>query len=130
MRTLLGGVALTVTLILSVGAGADQKNTFSDGGTVNVDSEATATATDNATATATSDSYNTSLEGVVSQTLIATVGATTTAVSGDGTITNGDAIVTATGRSSGLIQTGANSGVGSIVQQGIALGAAGGVDLP
>jgi hypothetical protein len=131
---LLGRVVLMLSLALLVlpsAAWADQKVTFSDGGTINVDSDATATATgDNPTATAVSNSYNTSLEGVTSQTLTATVADTTTTVGGDGMITNGNAIATTDGGSSGVIQTGANSGISGIVQQGMAFGTAGSIALP
>lgn len=126
MKTkLLGGLVLA--LALSSGAWADQKNTFSDSNTIKVDSNAAAAASGSASATANSNSYNTSLEGVVNQELHATVADTTTAVHGDGRIINGHAIATTSEGNRGIVQTGANSGVGAIMQQGIAVGVAGAV---
>lgn len=127
---LLGTVGLSLVLALSSSAWAGAENTFSPGATTTTNSNAAAVATGSSQATSISESYNTSIEGVATQTLSGIVADTTTHIEGNGLIQAGSAYAgTGSGTVHGVAQSGANSGIGGIVQQGIVFATGGAVNF-
>jgi hypothetical protein len=123
---LLRSVGFALVLALPSGAWAGADNILSDYNQTTTSSVANAVGSNN---TAISESYNTNINGVARQELTATVANTTVQITGDGLIHAGNAYAGAasSGTLNGLAQSGANSGIGGIVQQGLVLATGGAV---
>jgi hypothetical protein len=133
---LFGGTMMAVMLALTAGAWAGDSNMFNNG---SVTTTKTSTSTNNTTGNTLTnstinsvsnvESFNTTIEGVASQVLTATV--TGASFQNTGTVTGtgdaaaasqiGGATATIGQNTSGVAQAGANSGVGGIMQQGLVI---------
>jgi hypothetical protein len=124
---LLVGAGFALVLVLSQGAWAGSENILSDSNSTTSSSVANAIGTGN---TAVSESYNTNINGVATQDLVSTVANTTVQITGNGLIQAGNAYAgTGGGTVNGIAQSGANSGIGGIVQQGLVMATGGAVSF-